>query len=256
MKDRIYDLSFEEANKFLNFKFPDMETFIKLEKAFYSLQKRLKKHNWEDLVGSRYSWIFIKDLIEHHLEERLSIINEIEHLERPEQFESYTKETRILGKGLKGLHYKHYLEGGFVPLQKLYFQKYGEEGSRYNAEINRMLYSRMKDSNENPWYVFFNLFKEQFFDHYEMRLGIENEATLKLKRRLEAEGKSVKKLTGEFIVFHRYENKNYYLALWKHKEKKQDSSLYAISELEKAKEIKASCGKEFPEFSNQILLHI
>ncbi len=90
-----------------------------------------------------------------------------------------------------------------------------------------------------------------------MRLGVEDEATLNLKRRLEAEGKPIYKLTGEFIIFHQYENKNFYLALWKHHDKeKQDSSSYSIEELKKAKEIKISCKKEFPEFSKQILSHI
>jgi len=90
-----------------------------------------------------------------------------------------------------------------------------------------------------------------------MRLGIENEATLKLKRRLEAEGKPIYKLTGEYIIFHQYENKNYYLALWKHRDKeKQDGSSYETEELKKAKEIKFFCKNEFPEFSDQILSHI
>lgn len=256
MKDRIYDLSFEEANQFLGFKFPNIETFKKLEKSFYSLQKRLKRHNWEHLVGNRFSWLFIKELTELHFEESLSIINEIEHLERPEQFKSYSKEVQVSRKGLKGLHYKHYIEGGFLPLQKLYLQKYGHRNSSYNKEINAMFYKRIEHSNQKPVYVLLNLFKEQFLDHFLMRLGVEDEATTKLKKRLEAEGKPIYKLTGEFIIFHQYENKNYYLALWKHKDQKQDSSLYDIDELKKAKEIKAFCKDEFPEFSDQILLHI
>jgi hypothetical protein len=255
MKDRIYDLSFEEANKFLNFKFPDMETFIKLEKAFYSLQKRLKKHNWEELVGNRFSWLFIKELTELHFEERLSIINEIEYLENPEQFKSHSKDTQVSTKGLKGLHYKHYIQGGFITLQKLYFQKYADKKG-YREEINEIILLEAKNSDQQPLHILGKVFKEYFYDHFLMRLGVEDEATLKLRRRLEAEGKPIRKLTGEYIIFHQYENKNYYLALWKHKDKKQDSSLYDIEELKKAREIKMSCKNEFPEFSDQILLHI
>lgn len=257
MKDRIYDLSFEEANQFLNFKFSDKEKLKKLEESFYSLQKRLKRHDWEHLVGNRFSWLFIKELTELHFEESLSIINEIEHLEKPEQFESNSKEVQISKKGLKGLYYKHYIEGGFLPIQKLYLQKYGHPNSLYNKEINAMFYKRLEHSNQKPLYVLANLFKEQFLDHFLMRLGVEDEATLKLKKRLEAEGKAIKKLTGEFFVFHQYENKNYYLALWKHHDKsKQDSTSYEIEELKKAQQIKISCEKEFPEFSKQILSHI
>lgn len=255
MKARIYDLSFEEANQFLGFKFPNIETFKKLEKSFYSLQKRLKRHSWEHLVGNRFSWLFIKELTELHFEESLSIINEIEYLENLEQFESHSKDTQVSTKGLKGLHYKHYIQGGFIPLQKLYFQKYSEDAG-YRKKINEILLLEDKNSNQKPFYTFVKVTKEYFFDNFLMRLGVENKATLKLKKRLEAEGKPIYKLTGEFIIFHKYENKNYYLALWKHKDQKQDNSLYDIDELKKAKEIKAFCKNEFPEFSNQILLHI
>lgn len=99
MKDRIYDLSFEEANQFLDFKFLDKETLKKLEESFYSLQKRLERHDWKHLVGNRFSWLFIKELTELHFEDSLSIINEIEHLERPEQFKSYSKEVQVSQKG-------------------------------------------------------------------------------------------------------------------------------------------------------------
>lgn len=255
MKDRIYDLSFEEANQFLGFKFPNIETFKKLEKSFYSLQKRLKRHNWEHLVGNRFSWLFIKELTELHFEESLSIINEIEYLENPEQFESHSKDTQVSTKGLKGLHYKHYIQGGLIPLQKLYFQKYLEDAG-YRKEINRILLLEDKNSNQKPFHTLVKVTKEYFFDHFLMRLGVEDEVTLKLRERLEAEGKPIRKLTGEYLIFHQYENKNYYLALWKHKDKKQDSSLYDIEELKKAREIKASCENEFPEFSDQILPHI
>jgi len=238
MKDRIYDLSFEEVNQFLGFKFPDIETFKKLEKSFYSLQKRLKRHDWEYLVGNRFSWLFIKELTELHFEESLFIINEIEYLENPEKFKSHSKDTQISTKGLKGLHYKHYIQGGLIPLQKLYFQKYSKDAG-YRKKINEIILLKAKNSDQKTLHILANVFKEYFFDHYLMRLGIENEATLKLKRRLEAEGKPIYKLTGEYIIFHQYENKNYYLALWKHRDKEeQDGSSYETEELKKAKEIK------------------
>jgi hypothetical protein len=258
MKDRIYDLSFKEVNQVLNLKFYNREDFQKFEKSFYSLQSRLKTNNWKDLVGNRFSWLFIRDLVELNCyEEVLSIVNEIEHLERPERFKSHSKEVQISKKGLKGLHYKHYIEGGFLPIQKLYLQKYGTHNSLYNKEINAMFYERIKHSDQKPLYILLNLFKEQFLDHFLMRLGVEDDATLKLKKRLQAEGKPIKKITGEFFVFHQYENKNYYLALWKHHDKsKQDSTSYEIEELKKAQQIKIYCEREFPEFSKQILSHI
>lgn len=257
MKDKIYELSFEEINQFLNLDCSNKETLKKLEKSFYSLQKRLKVHNWKNLVGNRFSWLFIKELVELHFEESLSIINEIEHLENPEQFESHSKEVQISKRGLKGLHYKHYIEGGFLPIQKLYLQKYGNRNSAYRKEIDSMFYKRMEQSKQKPLNVLLNLYKEQFLDHFLMRLGVEDETTINLKKRLESEGKSIRKLTGEFILFHKYEYKNYYLALWKHHNKEElDDSSYAIKELNKAKEIKFFCKKEFPEFSNQILCHL
>lgn len=257
MKDRIYELSFKEVNQVLNFNFPDKETFEKLEMSFYNLQRRLKTHKWKDLIGNRFSWLFIKELIELHFEESLSIINEIEHLEKPEQFQSHSKEVQISKKGLKGLHYKHYIEGGLLPIQKLYLQKYGDRNSAYHKEINSMFYKRMERSEQKPLNVLLNLYKEQFLDHFLMRLGVEDEAINKLKQRLEAEGKPIRKLTGEFFVFHKYKNKNYYLALWKHYDKnKQDSTSYEIEELRKAQQIKIYCEREFPEFSREILSHI
>jgi len=85
-----------------------------------------------------------------------------------------------------------------------------------------------------------------------MRLGVEDEATLNLKRRIEAEGKPRYKLTGEFIIFHQYENKNFYLALWKHHDKeKQDSSSYSIEELKKLKKSRFLAKRNFLSFQSK-----
>jgi hypothetical protein len=218
----------------------------------------LKRHNWRDLVENRFGWLFIRDLVElNRFEEVLSIINEIEHLEKPDEFQSHSKEVQISTRGLKGLHYKHYIKDGFVTIQKLYLQPMGDRNSKYSKAIESEFYSRMKNTDKKPLDVLLNLYKEQIWDHYLMRLGVEDEATLKLKRRLEAEGKSIRKLTGDFIIFHPYKSQNYYLALWKHNNETQENkALYDIDELKKGQQIKEYCKKEFPEFSEEILSHI
>lgn len=257
MKEKISSLSFNEANQFLNFQFPDKTTFEKLEKSFYSLQRRLNTNNWTEKVGNRFSWLFIRDLVElNDIDATLSIVNEIEHLENPEKIGSLTPDAKIYKRGLQGLHYKHYIEGGLKPIKKLYFQPLSQR-SKFSSEIKKIFESKLKHSDQKPLNMLLTTYKEQILDHFLLRLGIENEATNKLKKELEEKGKTVRKITGEFFIFYQYKEQNYYLALWRHHNKnEQDDISYEADQLKKAKQIKKSCEREFPEFSGTILSHI
>lgn len=107
MKSKLYEISFQEANKFLNFEFDDQLTQTKIENNYYKVQALLKKRNWLNLVEKRFSWLFIRDLIELYPQtfspmSVVSIINEIEILENAVEYKSLTGKPNILkGKHLK-----------------------------------------------------------------------------------------------------------------------------------------------------------
>lgn len=109
MKIQLYELSFQEANVFLNFKFDNQIDLEKTEKNYYKVQKILTNRNWLELVGNRFSWLIIRDLIEIYplLLSSISItavIDEIERLEGVDESRSLTGKSKdFVGGHLGGL---------------------------------------------------------------------------------------------------------------------------------------------------------
>src|SRR5690606_2946072 len=95
MKSKLYEISFQAANKFLNFEFDDQLTQTKIDNNYYKVQALLKKRNWLILVEKRFTWLVIRDLIElyAHTFSPMSVvskINEIEILENAVEYKSLT----------------------------------------------------------------------------------------------------------------------------------------------------------------------
>ena len=124
MKSKLYEINFQEANKFLNFEFEDQLTQIEIENNYYKVQTLLKRRNWLNLVGNRFSWLFIRDLIELYPQtfspmSVVSIINEIEILENVVEYKSLTGKPKTLGgRYLTGLKRKHYVQDSLDNLKK------------------------------------------------------------------------------------------------------------------------------------------
>ena len=212
MKEKIYDLSFDEANLFL--KLVDHDP---LKKNYYRIQKRLKEYNFLATVGTRFSWLFIRDLVllsTKTLADKMSIhsiLQEIEIIEGVTNERSHTSSVGVFtGKALNGLYKKHYLSNSsdlkLIEEQLKYIKKHSKDG----------LYQ-----------------------------AIETSFQLTINRLSRTKGERQKYITGEWFVFHKHEDKNYYLCLWNH-----DSN-----DEKKSQEILKYTDIEFPELrilSNKI----
>ncbi|MFH7765841.1 hypothetical protein [Acinetobacter sp. BSP-28] len=236
MKTKLYDINFQEANKFLNFKFDDQLTQIKIEDSYYKVQALLKRQNWLNLVGNRFSWLFIRDLIELYPQtfspmSVVSIINEIEILENVVEYKSLTGEPKILsGQYLKGLKKKHYHQDSLKSLKKNCLDEIKKPTVQEKIREGASELEKLQDK-EITIYQALAIIGKNLWTPYIDRLAPEKNVYKK-------------HLTGEWIIYHENEELNYYLALWGHD---LDDSI-------KAQQIKLFCTQEFPEL--QILKHL
>ena len=223
MKEKICNLSFGEVYKLLGYS--DLNN-LEIEKAYYEVQELLVSRKWDLLVGRRFSWLFIIGLVELKLKNSFifAIINEIEYLENLELSKSITKSPSLFDhKPLKGLWHKHYHLGDFKNIKIMYLDRIvkGKKWGQIKQEC-RALEKKKKKGDSNLKLVF-NVLKKHTIDHY----GLEMEKSA---------------LTGEWIIYHEYRGKKYYLALCDHD----------VNEKIIANEIKVYCKSEFPEFINQL----
>ena len=230
MKIQLYELSFQEANVFLNFKFDNQIDLEKTEKNYYKVQKILTNRNWLELVGNRFSWLIIRDLIEIYplLLSPIAIttiIDEIERFEGVNKSRSLTGESKdFIGEYFRGLKKKHYYVDNMKCLSKALLDEVD------NKKVKQQLSKEMAD-----------LKSKQGKD---VSIGqglclIFSKAFNNVVDRLEPEfGVYTKHLTGEWIIFHEDNNgKKTYLALGEHD---QDEAV-------KAAQINSFCKIEFPE---------
>ena len=233
MKKNIYKLSFEEANIFLNFPIEDKNYLQKAEESYYVIQKILVKSAWVDFVEDRFSWLFIRDLIEFNIRfdskfntlNIESILNEIKHLEKPEEFVTLTGPCGFYdGIWLKGLKKKRYVQDGLKNLSKNFQQvlKSKKKKKALEEDISKLI------DEEKSFKDFLGLIGTHFWNPFIDSLG----------KQL---GERKDYLTGEWIIFYEKNNTKYYLALWEHD---LDDSI-------KAKQIHKFCKVEYPEFKIQ-----
>lgn len=233
MKKNIYKLSFEEANKLLNFSVENINDLQKVKESYYVTQKLLIKYDWINLVEDRFSWLFIKDLIESDIKvnskfnfNKKSILDEIRHLEKPNEFESLTGvQKKFSKKGeFRGLMHKHYYEDSSKGLSKNLLKAFDNKKRRKALEIDLS-----------------NLIKEDSTNFKSLLRIIGTHAWKPFKDAYEGKENS---LTGEWIIFFEHHDTKYYLALWGHD---LDDSI-------KAKQIHEFCKVEYPELN--ILEHL
>lgn len=230
MKSQLYELSFQEANVFLNFKFDNQIDLEKTEKNYYKVQKILTNRNWLELVGNRFSWLIIRDLIEIYplLLSSISItavIDEIERLEGVDESRSLTGKSKdFVGGHLGGLKKKHYYVDNSKSLSK------GLLDEINNKKVEQKIFEEMtelkiKQGKDVSLMQGLSLIFKKAFNNFTDRMQPEV-------------GVYTKHLTGEWIIFHEDNNgKKTYLALGEHE---QDDSV-------KAAQINSFCKIEFPE---------
>ena len=236
MKKNIYKLSFKEANIFLDFPIDDKNHLQKAEESYYVIQKILVKSAWIEFVNDRFSWLFIRDLIEFNIRFSSkfnalnieSILNEIKHLEKPTEFLTLTGPCDFYkGDWLNGLKQKHYVQDSLKNLSKN-FERVLNSGKKKKAleeDISKLI--DQKKSFKDFLGLIGPHFWNPFIDSLDKKLGERKDY-----------------LTGEWIIFYEKNDTKYYLALWEHD---LDDSL-------KAKQIHKFCKVEYPEF--KILEHL
>lgn len=230
MKIQLYELSFQEANVFLNFKFDNQIDLEKTEKNYYKVQKILTDRNWLAVVGNRFSWLIIRDLIEIYplLLSPIAIttiIDEIERFEGVNKSRSLTGESKdFIGEYFRGLKKKHYYVDNMKCLSKALLDEVD------NKKVKQQLSKEMADLKSKQGKdvsigqglcLIFSKAFNNFVDRLEPEFGV-----------------YTKHLTGEWIIFHEDNNgKKTYLALGEHD---QDEAV-------KAAQINSFCKIEFPE---------
>ena len=202
MKEKLYTLSFEEANQFLKLTIYDHLKYGNMKQRYNRVQKIIKKYRFLEITNLRFSWLFIKDLMLLNRKTPAdqmsihSILQEIEIMEGLNNERSHTgKQKSFKGYALKGLYKKHYLTNSSDLL------------------LTKELFTGISKDIKN------NVHPIQ---------AVEDNFQVTLDRLSREKGKLAEYITGEWLVFYKHENTNYYVCLWEHNN----------NDSEKAKEIK------------------
>lgn len=141
------------------------------------------------------------------------VIDEIQHLEGVKSGSRTVPEDEFRGGALRGFRKKHFTQSDFIGQNLLNGMKMNSPGSKKFENLARSLAKQIKD-------------KQRFASVLAHKFTVETYEELARKGRL----------TGEWIVFSRFENKNYYLTLASHRE-----STDAIFQ-----RLHTNCVKQFP----------
>ncbi len=168
------------------------------------------------LIPGRYSWLFVCDLMmleRKHGISPFSIIDEIKNLEGVGPSQQTKPDSQFNGAHLKGLWHKHF----FAANLSIFAQNISNQLAGGKL---RKLVEDIFDPNKSP------VVTKAMFDELAHRVAVES-----LEDRA-SEGK----ITGEWIVFAKHQQQNYYLCLNTHKS--GDENI--------AQSIKAACLPQFP----------
>lgn len=194
-KLNIYNLKFEDFCLLVN---PIYLGCKQTEKAFYDVQLLLKKRKWLQLVGCRYSWYFIEGLVKLKGKKEfvVEIINEIEVLEESTVYTTHTKtQTSFKHEPLKGLWHKHFHLGNLKNMKIMYLDALIRD--KKWKQITQECRALEKKKGDSDLSLVWSVLKKHTFDDYELRV-------------------ETGQLTGEWIVYHEFLGKKYYLGLWSH----------------------------------------
>lgn len=205
--------------------------------AFAYVQNLLLiRYKWDERLGGRYSVNLIIGLIDRVLNNKNigRIVEEILYLEGCVDKKTVTKPESIFKYGLlEGLYHKHY---NAADSESFYFNLVKpletEAGRRRFAEACKSTQRQLEKNNGDVNKTTKNLIDQVFF---------------KQLKNLECQ----EKVTGEWIVYHKHNGKNYYLAIAEHinvDDKNYKDEKYGIL----AEQIQAFCKLEFPEFSGSL----
>ncbi|MDC5249362.1 hypothetical protein NRA59_03430 [Acinetobacter baumannii] len=188
------------------------------EKADFFLSS-IEMEGFQKITEGRYSYLFVQKLIElMHTGEGVSrVLREVKCLEGLST-STMKPETKFKRGVIKGLWHKHYLPFGIDSFSKNLQKQLNKCSNQIRVDYQRIL--NRKDLTD-----------------LEKADQIARIAVSKYSERSDE-----RKLTGEWIIFHKYQGKNYYL----------DISCHDDSEDSIASNLKKNCLIEFPEFKDTL----
>jgi hypothetical protein len=196
--------------------------------SFNQVKKNLCNRNWDTLLSGRFSWYLIIQLIEMDIKKIpiQFLVNEIEHLENPDFVKSEFKPAeQYLHNPLRGLKKKHYGSDSWEEFKRNCINPLTHQrGERRTGDVIRKHYKK----NNSISSTLLNSFIELTFQEM-------------VKKAEQG------KLTGEWLVFHEFNGKNYYLAKILHEET-------MIDDCDVEKLIRNICIDEFPQFKGSLPL--
>ena len=188
------------------------------EKADFLLSS-IEIEGFQKITEGRYSYLFVQKLIElmHKGEGVSRVVREIKCLEG---FSTSTMkaETKVNRGLIKGLRHKHYLPSGIDSFSKNLEMQLNKCSNQIRVDYQTILKSKVLTDLEKADQI--------------ARLAVSKYS----------ERSDERKLTGEWIIFHKYQDKNYYL----------DISCHKDSEETIAANLKKNCLIEFPEFKDTL----
>lgn len=223
---------FEEKplpEKLLNFKkqvkVPQCEETEELQRRVDLFFYYLNSLNFEEITEGLYSANFIAGLLNLFMSEQEIgvVVDEIKHLQMPNKYRSRTKPpTKFKHSPLKGLWHKHYFPGDIRSIAMNIISGLNAKGG-----LRKVIGQVCSSSGEN-------VFTPQLINK------LAHEVTeVPFSERAEQE-----KITGEWIIFHEFEGKNYFLAISNHTTQIEDEKL--------AEMISTFSKVEFPELKNSL----
>ncbi|MBQ4837095.1 hypothetical protein [Pseudoalteromonas luteoviolacea] len=156
------------------------------------LQAYAAKYKLDRYANGRFSWFFVLQMFMYHKMfdiEPYMIVDAIKELEGCTEVNLIKKETQFKRKPLKGLWHKHYFSARF--LMKNIVVHHGQSG------IKRLIAKHWDGKSEISDEQLSNIIDDFGINAFQERSNKGN-------------------LTGEWIVFAKYNDENYYLSLGEH----------------------------------------
>lgn len=180
-----------------NLKISESDNMDKAQELLDDFFWQLGECNFDKITGGRYSFNFIVGLFSLSVQgvEIGRIIDEIKHLEDPVNNNSYTKPaTQFSHLPLKGLWHKHFLPGDVSSIAKNILSGLNAKGG-----LRKVIENVCMESGEKTFSK--DLVRKLVNEVTEVPFSERGDQGL---------------ITGEWIIYHQYEGKNYYLAIATH----------------------------------------
>lgn len=188
--------------------------------TFEELKQFAELLNLDEIAPERFAWLLVLDLLiwnEFNGHEPFQVAGQIDALEHPEKSSGTKPATQFRNPPLRGLWHKHFFDAHYT-INNL--------RNHWARDRLKQLIEEVCDPNKSTI----------------ITQAMVNELVHRLVHGAIDDRQSTGRLTGEWIIFAKYNNQNYYLCLARHDE--GDEAIYS--------RIEALCFREFPFLKEQI----